>query len=139
MTKTKQVLSLLASGMPLDATAIAKETGWSKDLVWSILSHMKNSGHIKTTPVLYTITETGAKRLNVVSRPLTPAYARRKARAEEQANNRVGGRRGTAGHVLFIGHFGGSSSVSGARSPAMASVSKGGFGSIGARVGGGGG
>jgi hypothetical protein len=60
-------------------------------------------------------------------------------RAEEQANNRVGGRRGTTGHVLFIGHFGGSSSVSGARSPAMASVSKSGFGSIGARVGGGGG
>ena len=60
-------------------------------------------------------------------------------RAEEQATNRVGGRRGTAGHVLFIGHFGGTSSVSGGRSPAMASVSRGGFGSIGARVGGGGG
>jgi len=56
-------------------------------------------------------------------------------RAEEQAQNRVGGRRGTGGHILFIGHFGGSSSVSG-RSPAMASVSKGGFGSIGGRVGG---
>jgi hypothetical protein len=58
-------------------------------------------------------------------------------RAEAQARNRVGGR-GSTGHVIFIGHFGGSSSVSG-RSPAMASVSKGGFGSIGGRVGGGGG
>jgi hypothetical protein len=61
-------------------------------------------------------------------------------RAEEQAQNRVGGRRTHGGHVLFIGHFGGSSSVrGGGRSPAMASVSKGGFGSIGGRVSGGGG
>ena len=61
-------------------------------------------------------------------------------RAEEQANNRVGGRRGTTGHVLFIGHFGGSSArAGGGRPAAMASVSRGGFGSIGARVGGGGG
>jgi hypothetical protein len=59
-------------------------------------------------------------------------------RAEEQARNRVGGRSHVGG-ILFIGHFGGSSSVSGARSPAMASVSKGGLGSIGGRVSGGGG
>lgn len=59
-------------------------------------------------------------------------------RAEEQARNRVGGR-SHGGHILFIGHFGGSSSVSGGRSPAMASVSKGGMGSIGGRVSGGGG
>jgi len=60
-------------------------------------------------------------------------------RAEEQAQNRVGGRRTHGGGFIFIGHFGGSSSVSGGRSPAMASVSKGGFGSIGGRVSGGGG
>jgi hypothetical protein len=60
-------------------------------------------------------------------------------RAEEQAQNRVGGRR-THGGFIFIGHFGGGrSTVSGGRSPAMASVSKGGFGSIGGRVSGGGG
>src|SRR5262245_44763948 len=60
-------------------------------------------------------------------------------RAEEQARNRVGGRSSGA-HILLIGHYGGSSAVSGgARSPAMASVSKGGLGSIGGRVGGGGG
>lgn len=60
-------------------------------------------------------------------------------RSEEQAQKRVGGR-SHGGHILFIGHFGGgSSSVSGGRSPAMASVSKGGLGSIGGRVGGGGG
>ena len=62
-------------------------------------------------------------------------------RAEEQARKRVGGNGGTRSHggmFLFIGHFGGgSSSMSGGRSPAMASVSKGGFGSIGGRVGGG--
>ncbi|MBM3979968.1 MAG: hypothetical protein FJ304_06735 [Planctomycetes bacterium] len=61
-------------------------------------------------------------------------------RADEQAQKRVGGNGGgtrTTGFI-FIGHFGGgSSSVSGGRSPAMASVSKGGFGSIGGRVGGG--
>jgi hypothetical protein len=61
-------------------------------------------------------------------------------RAEEQAQNRVGGRHRTGGGIIFIGHFGGGrSSVSGGRSPAMASVSKGGFGSIGGRVSGGGG
>jgi hypothetical protein len=62
-------------------------------------------------------------------------------RAEEQAQNRIGGNGGgTRGHgvgIVYIGHFGGTSSVGGARSPAMASVSKGGFGSIGGRVGGG--
>lgn len=62
-------------------------------------------------------------------------------RADEQAQKRVGGNGGgtrTGGGFIFIGHFGGgSSSVSGGRSPAMASVSKGGFGSIGGRVGGG--
>jgi hypothetical protein len=60
-------------------------------------------------------------------------------RAEEHAGKRVGSR--GHGHFLFIGHFGGGpSSVSGAgRSPAFASVSKGGFGSIGARAAGGGG
>jgi hypothetical protein len=57
-------------------------------------------------------------------------------RAEDQARNRVGARTGHGGFI-FIGHFGGggSSSVTGgARSPAMASVSKGGLGSIGGRV-----
>ena len=61
-------------------------------------------------------------------------------RAEEQARKRVGGNGGTrsGGGFIFIGHFGGGSSASrGGRSPAMASVSKGGFGSIGGRVGGG--
>ena len=63
--------------------------------------------------------------------------------ADKRAENRVGGnnngRRTHGGGFIFIGHFGGggASSVSGGRSPAMASVSKGGFGSIGGRVGGG--
>jgi hypothetical protein len=61
-------------------------------------------------------------------------------RAEEQARKRVGGN-GSRGHggFIFIGHVGGGSSTvrGGGRSPAMASVSKGGFGSIGGRVGGG--
>jgi hypothetical protein len=63
-------------------------------------------------------------------------------RAEEQAQNRVGGnQRRTGGGILFIGHFGGGgrTSVSGGRSPAMASVSRGGFGGTGGRVSGGGG
>jgi hypothetical protein len=57
-------------------------------------------------------------------------------RAEDQARNRVGGGRSTGG-LLFIGHVGGSSSMSGARSPALAGVSRGGFSSIGGRVAGG--
>lgn len=59
--------------------------------------------------------------------------------ADAQAAKRVGGRSRSGGGFIFIGHFGGSgaSSVSGGRSPAMGSVSKGGFGSIGGRVGGG--
>src|ERR1700722_7863445 len=48
-------------------------------------------------------------------------------RAEEQAQARVGGAGGqgsSRGHFIYIGHFGGSGSVSGAgRSPAMAGVS----------------
>jgi hypothetical protein len=58
-------------------------------------------------------------------------------RADEQAARRVGGN-GThrAGHgFIYIGHFSNSSAPG--RSPAMAGVSKGGFGSIGGRVGGG--
>jgi hypothetical protein len=63
-------------------------------------------------------------------------------KAEEQARKRVGGNGGGRTHgggFIFIGYFGGggSSSATGGRSPAMASVSKGGFGSIGGRVGGG--
>ena len=61
------------------------------------------------------------------------------AEADVQAQKRVGGD-GTrrSGGMLFIYHGGvGSSAVSGGRSPAMASVAKGGFGSIGSRVGGG--
>lgn len=59
-------------------------------------------------------------------------------RAEEQAGRRVGSR---GGHFLFIGHFGGGSGsvTGGGRSAAFASVSKGGLGSIGGRVAGGGG
>jgi hypothetical protein len=68
-------------------------------------------------------------------------------RADEQVQNRVGGqggngatRRGYYGpHFVYIGSFGGGSSSVGGRSPAMASVSRGGSGGIGARVGGGGG
>ncbi|AMV26819.1 hypothetical protein VT84_20635 [Gemmata sp. SH-PL17] len=60
---------------------------------------------------------------------------------DKQAEKRVGGRsRSGGGTFIFIGHIGGGgpSSVSGGgRSPAMASVSKGGFGSVGGRVGGG--
>ncbi|QJX00962.1 hypothetical protein [Frigoriglobus tundricola] len=61
------------------------------------------------------------------------------ADVEKQAQKRVGGN-GTTHHggMLFLYHGGvGSTSVSGGRSPAMASVTKGGFGSIGSRVGGG--
>jgi len=61
-------------------------------------------------------------------------------RAEEQAGRRVGTRSG--GHFIFIGHMGGGGSGSvtgGGRSAAFASVSKGGLGSIGGRVSGGGG
>ena len=59
-------------------------------------------------------------------------------RAEEQARNRVGGRSSGGTHVVFISHYGGAGSISGAgRAPAMASVSRGGLGSIGGRVGGG--
>ena len=60
-------------------------------------------------------------------------------RAEEQAQKRVGGRAGHS-HVgfIYVGHYGGGGgSMRGGKSPAMASVSKGGFGSIGSRVGGG--
>jgi hypothetical protein len=58
-------------------------------------------------------------------------------RSEEQARQRVGGRSTGGSHVIFIGHYGSSSSaVRGGG--AMASVSRGGFGSIGGRVGGGG-
>jgi hypothetical protein len=59
-------------------------------------------------------------------------------RAEEQARKRVGGNgnaRSSGGMFVFISHGGGSSVSS--RSPAMASVSRSGFGSIGSRVGGG--
>jgi hypothetical protein len=62
-------------------------------------------------------------------------------RAEEQAAKRVGGngqRRSGGGHMLlFIHSSGGSHSVTG-RSPAMASVSRGGFGAVGGRISGGG-
>lgn len=60
-------------------------------------------------------------------------------RAEEQAGRRVGSR--TGGHLIFIGHIGGGSySTTGTgRSPAFASVGKGGLGSIGGRVASGGG
>ncbi|AWM37914.1 hypothetical protein GobsT_40210 [Gemmata obscuriglobus] len=62
--------------------------------------------------------------------------------ADKQAERRTGGRsRSGGGTFIFIGHFGGGgpSAVSGrgARPPAMASVSKGGFGTVGSRVGGG--
>ncbi len=60
-------------------------------------------------------------------------------RADEHAARRTGSRTGGS-HLIFIGHFGGGpSSVSGSRSAAFASVSKGGFGSIGGRVASGGG
>jgi hypothetical protein len=61
-------------------------------------------------------------------------------RAEEQAQKRVGGGANGRSHgigILYIGHFGGGSSSVGGRPPALASVNKAGFGSIGGRVGGG--
>jgi hypothetical protein len=60
-------------------------------------------------------------------------------RADEQAANRVGGngqRRSGGGTLIFI-HSSTSHSVAG-RSPAMASVSRGGFGVSGGRISGGG-
>lgn len=61
--------------------------------------------------------------------------------AEAQAARRVGGRpTSSGGHFLvFIHTSGGSHSVTGTRSAAMASVSRGGFGAVGGRVSGGGG
>jgi hypothetical protein len=65
-------------------------------------------------------------------------------RAEEQARKRVGGNANGGGTTtrtstfVYIGYHGtGGSTMTGGRSPAMASVSRGGFGSIGGRVGGG--
>ena len=64
-------------------------------------------------------------------------------RAEEQARARVGGngqRSGGGGMLLFVHTGGGSySSTGGARGATMGSVSRGGFGSVGGRVSGGGG
>lgn len=64
-------------------------------------------------------------------------------RAEEQAQARVGGQRTrTGGGMLLFIHTGGGGAYSRtgtARSPAMASVSRGGFGAVGGRVSGGGG
>lgn len=59
--------------------------------------------------------------------------------AKRVGDNNGNGTRRSGGTFIFIGHIGGGgpSSVSGGRSPAMASVSKGGFGSVGGRVGGG--
>ncbi len=60
--------------------------------------------------------------------------------ADKQAEKRVGGRSRSGGTFIFIGHIGGGggpSSVTGGGRPGMASVSKGGFGSVGGRVGGG--
>jgi hypothetical protein len=57
-------------------------------------------------------------------------------RAEEQASNRVGGHYGR--HIMFIGHVGGAYSVTG-RPGSVGSFAKGGLGSIGSRVAGGGG
>jgi hypothetical protein len=60
-------------------------------------------------------------------------------RADEQAQKRVGGNGARAGHshvgLIYIGHYGNSTAPG--RSPAMANVSRGGFGSVGGRVGGG--
>ena len=60
---------------------------------------------------------------------------------DRQAQQRVGGNgaatRHHGGMLLFISHGSTSSVSSGTRPAAMASVSKGGFGSIGSRVGGG--
>lgn len=59
--------------------------------------------------------------------------------ADEQAAQRVGGNNNgrSHGHIgfIYIGHYG--SSGTPGRSPAMASVSRGGFGTVGGRVGGG--
>lgn len=58
--------------------------------------------------------------------------------ADKQAEKRVGGRPRSGGTFIFIGHFGGGGSSVRGGSPAMgSSVSKGGFGSVGGRVGGG--
>ncbi len=61
--------------------------------------------------------------------------------ADKQAEKRVGGRpRSGGGMFIFIGHIGGGGGGTSVRggNPAMgSSVSKGGFGSVGGRVGGG--
>jgi hypothetical protein len=59
-------------------------------------------------------------------------------RSEEQAARRVGGNGGTrsGGHVLIFVHSGGGYHSTTGRSAAMASVSRGGFGAVGGRVGG---
>lgn len=60
-------------------------------------------------------------------------------RAEDQARQRAGGRGVSGGHMFLFFHGGsGAYSKAGVRSPAMAAVSSRGFGSTGARIGGGG-
>jgi hypothetical protein len=61
-------------------------------------------------------------------------------RNEEQTRKRVGGNGARATHgpaFVYVGYHGSSSSPVGGGRPGMAGVSKGGFGSIGGRVGGG--
>lgn len=61
-------------------------------------------------------------------------------RGEAAAAKRVGGNRTSGGHVfIWIHGGGGSHSVTGTRSAAMANVSRGGLGAVGGRVSGGGG
>lgn len=53
-------------------------------------------------------------------------------RANEQAQRQVGSR-GRVMPLIFFGRFGGGSYANSGKSPAMAGVSRGGFGSIGSR------
>lgn len=90
MTKTRQILTMMADGKPLTAEQIAKGMGLSVSKAKDFIRDLRYAGYLESVPETFAITPQGAKWQK--HQPKTPReelkkkYARRDAKKRQRAD-----------------------------------------------------
>jgi len=90
MTKTRQILTMMADGKPLTAEQIAESMGLSVSKAKDFIRDLRYAGYLESVPETFTITPQGAKwqkhETKTPREELTKKYARRAAKKRQRAD-----------------------------------------------------
>jgi len=83
MTKTHQLLDLMASGKPVTEADIMEATGWTLAQLYGVVHFAKSTGYVNALSHAYVITTKGVARQQF--KPATPAEKMQRSSAARRA------------------------------------------------------